>query len=348
MNKDFESEPASDKPDEEAAIWMAKLDRNLSAAEQDAFFDWIAADPRNADALAEQRRNWKRLDTLGAWKPEHSDRANPNLIAPASPRRRLLLPFIGTLAAAACVALAFFLLNVTPDEEVEEGRSPVVAQRENRTYLEDGSYIKTKGGAGFSVRFSDVERRILLENGEAFFVVAKDSQRPFVVETPGVDVKAVGTAFNVKLELEYCEVLVAEGIVSMEFQERSDLSGSDDSMNAPSLLKESQLAIVPLDRVLTLETEVQVLSKDEMIERLDWQHGLLNFSDRGLFEIVEELNYLNDVQLRIADPELGNILFSGSVRSDNMEGFARLLETGFGAKADFSNDAEIVLTMPVQ
>ncbi len=340
MSKGFESEPAFEQPDREAAIWMSKLDRNLSAAEQDAFFDWIASDPKNADAIAEQRRNWKRMDGLGAWKPEHSDRANPNLIGPQQSDRRKALSLIGALAAAACVAILFFVSTGDLSEDARETSSSIVSQSDNRTYLEDGSYIKAKGGAGFSVLFTQDERRVRLEKGEAFFVVSKDSRRPFIVETRGLDVTAVGTAFNVKLEVEYCEVLVTEGIVSMEFE-----AGPDLAFESPPLLKESQLAIVPLDSGSSLESEVKVLSKDEVIERLDWQHGLMNFNDRALFEIVEELNNLNDVQLRIADPELGNMLFSGSVRSDNAEGFARLLETGFGAKADFSDDAEIVMIL---
>ena len=345
MTKHFDSEPSFDQSDEEAAVWMSKLDRTLSAAEQDAFFDWIAANPRNADALSEQRRNWKRLNRFGAWKPEHSERPNPDLIAPTPIKSRKWTNFIGTLSAAASIGILFFLLISSPGGVVDQDHPAEVANIKNRSLLEDGSLVKTKKGAVFSVHFSDTERRVRLESGEAFFMVAKDLQRPFIVEMSDVEVKAVGTAFNVKLESEHCEVLVAEGIVSMEVKEIASERHVDRPKRNPPLLRQSHLAIVPLGGGTQIEPEVKVLSKKEVIERLDWQHGLVNLKQQRLFDIVEELNFLNTVQLKITDPELGEISFSGSFRSDNVGGFARLLEMGFGAKADFSSATEITLSM---
>ncbi len=345
MREDYDNDPSLDPSEEEAANWLSKLDRTLTAAEQDAFFDWIAADPRNADALSEQRRNWERLDRFGAWKPEHSDRPNPDLIAPVPRKGRRWVYFLGALSAAAGIGMLFVLfMSRGPDGMTDQDHSSVVASIENRSLLEDGSVVKTKKGALFSVHFTDTERRLRFEGGEAFFMIAKDSRRPFVVEMRGVDVRAVGTAFNVKLEAEHCEVLVAEGIVSMEVQKAASVNREGQPSRNPPLLRQSHLAIVPLGTGEQREPEVKVLSKQEVVRRLDWQHGLMNFKQQRLSDIVEELNFLNTVQLSIADPELGNMAFSGSFRSDNVEGFARLLEMGFGAKADFSKDNEITLS----
>ena len=75
--------------------------------------------------------------------------------------------------------------------------------------------MKLNEGALHSVLFTDTERRVRLERGEAFFQVTKDPRRPFVVEVGGVTVRAIGTAFNVRLGGGELDVLVAEGKVEV-------------------------------------------------------------------------------------------------------------------------------------
>ncbi|MFL3660013.1 MAG: hypothetical protein ACJ07L_18445, partial [Opitutales bacterium] len=69
MNNPFESENDRPEGESEAAAWAWRIDRGLSAEEQDALFDWLAIDPRHAEILNRQRRDWKRLDKLSAWRP---------------------------------------------------------------------------------------------------------------------------------------------------------------------------------------------------------------------------------------------------------------------------------------
>lgn len=104
MNDSLHSHSGADKLEERAANWVWRLDRGLSAEEQDAFFDWLVADPQNAEVLARHRRNWKRLDKLADWRPEHAERPNPDLLAPDSSPRWNRRVFLTPLAAAAALA----------------------------------------------------------------------------------------------------------------------------------------------------------------------------------------------------------------------------------------------------
>jgi transmembrane sensor len=60
---------------------------------------------------------------------------------------------------------------------------------------------------------------------------------------------------------------------------------------------------------------------------------------------VAAFNRRNAVQLVVIDPELAAVRVSASLRSDNVDGFVRLLEAGFGARAERRGDAEILLRL---
>jgi transmembrane sensor len=79
---------------------------------------------------------------------------------------------------------------------------------------------------------------------------------------------------------------------------------------------------------------------------LAWQHRLLDFTATPLGEVVAALNRRNATQLVLADPGLAALRVSGSLRSDNVHGFVKLLETGFSVRAERRGDAEILLNRP--
>ena len=344
MNNPFETEKNRHEGENEAAVWAWRMDRGLSAEEQDALFDWLAIDPKHSEFLNRQRGDWKRLDKLSAWRPEHSGRPNPDLLAP-KPKPVVNRLFWGAMAAAAAFAVVFVSYQQI-SVRVSDSASERVAESkpEIRNELDDGSTIKLKEGAEVSVEFTDTERRVRLLKGEAFFIVAKDANRPFVVEVQGVDVSAIGTAFNVRFDAEAVEVLVAEGVVK--------LGSSSDSSASPELRIEPRLeaherAIISLTSQDLVVPQVAVLSKGEIQRVLAWQHGTMTFASKPLAEIIEELNRLNDMQLTIVDEALASEHFSGSLQSNNVEGFVSLLEKGYDVKAALRGNLEILLSKTV-
>lgn len=327
---------------EEAAAWMWRLDRGLTAREQDAFFDWLAADPANATLLEKQKQNWKRLDQLAAWRPEHGQGPNPDLLAPPNPSwfKRY---FVQTaVAAAAAIAIAIFGFQHLDGDKTPHAEVATLKQ-ENREVLEDGSTIKLNDNAKLSVLYNKQERRVRLDSGEAFFIVEKDPQRPFVVEVEGTDVQAVGTAFNVRIGRDSLEVLVAEGVVEVApYNSETNSSLETATKSLKPLLEAKQRAIIPLLGDVLASPQIDTLSKGEIQRVLAWQHGLMTFDAKPLGEIVEELNHLNDIQLKIIDPALSSTRFSGTISSRNLDGFVRLLEAGFGAQSETNGQTRIL------
>ena len=197
----------------EAAQWLARRDRGLSPAEQDDYLQWLRQDPRHGEALARHGATLRRMMRLGEWQPALSDEPNPDLFAP---RRRLpWRALVAGLAAAAALAVGGALWWPAGPAV------PPVAQKSylrinEREALPDGSLVELKDGSRIVIEFSETERRVRLTGGEAHFKVAKNSARPFVVETGGVAVRAVGTAFSVRLDAASVEVLVTEGKVTVD------------------------------------------------------------------------------------------------------------------------------------
>ena len=159
MNNPFESEKNRQDGENEAAAWAWRIDRGLSAEEQDALFDWLAIDPSHSELLNRQRADWKRLDKLSAWRPEHSDRPNPDLLAPK--RKSAARPVLwGFMAAAAAIAIAFVSYQALSNRISDSSLDRVAELKpEIRNELDDGSTIKLKEGAVIGVAFTDTERR---------------------------------------------------------------------------------------------------------------------------------------------------------------------------------------------
>ncbi len=308
--------------DEAAARWIARRDRGLTPAEQDEFLHWLAADPRHGERLARHHRGWSQLAHLSQWRPEHATEPNPDVLAPPPRRRRpaQILRWVvpATLAAAAALVFGVFAFQ-QPAPPTAVALEPGYRQQ----VLDDGSLVELNRGARLSVQFTTAERRVRLEHGEALFTVAKNAERPFIVEAAGVTVRAVGTAFNVKLGAAAVEVLVTEG--------RVQLDRPAAPLPAAPLVEAGQRAAVPLAGP---SAAVAPVSREDIDRALAWQPRLLEFAATPLSEVAAEFNRRNRTQLVVADEALRALPIGASFRSDNLDGFVRLLESSFGVRVE--------------
>ena len=346
-------------PDERAADWLIRRDRGLTPAEQDEYLQWLAADPRHGDALARQQETWRELDLLADWRPEHAREPNPALLAPPRRTTRRPLRWVApvALAAAACAATAFFLNRKPRSAELRaSSAAPAIATGYERRVLDDGSILELNRGASVSVAYTPAERRVRLLSGEAHFTVAKNPARPFVVSAAGVETRAVGTAFNVRLGSAVVEVLVTEGkvavsetigpaLVAEPVRTERDSRGGLPASGRPTFLIAHERVTIPLAPAPTAPTAAVAttdspstftpvtVSADEIALALAWQPRLLEFSAAPLAEVVAEFNRHNTVQLALANPALATLPVTASFRSDNVEGFVRLLEATSGVRA---------------
>jgi transmembrane sensor len=161
-----------------------------------------------------------------------------------------------------------------------------------------------------------------------------------VVRAGGVDVRAVGTAFNVKLAGANLEVLVTEGTVHLSQPPASPHAAAEPPpvLAALSVGQRTVIAVAPA----IAPPAVVPVSAPEIDRLLDWRPRLLDFESTPLAEAVEIFNRANPVRLVIADEELRTVPIVASIRSNNLEGFVRMLEATVGVRAE-RRSSEIVL-----
>lgn len=319
----------------QASEWLIKRDRGLTAVEQDEFFLWLSADARHGEWFARQQRMWKDFNQLAQWRPEHSAEPNPDLLARPM-RRTVRWPVWITLAAAACVT--FVLLWERPWSRQSPIAAPVemVAQGYEHRALEDGSVVELNRGARIEVNYLPAQRLVRLVQGEASFTVAKNHDRPFIVRAGGVDVRAVGTAFNVRLDAQSVEVLVTEGKVRVDDAARGGTLLAASVPGETPVLSAGEKVIVEAAPIVRV-TAAAILP-GEMEQLLAWKPVLFDFNPLPLGEVVVQFNRRNHTQLVLADDTLATLPIVASFRSDNVEGFVRLLELTSGVRAERSGD----------
>lgn len=242
--------------------------------------------------------------------------------------QRALPVFSGTAVAAGLLlvaGLAGWLRWPThgTDYHTDVGGLSAIAVR-------DGSTITLNTDSGIRIDLSNSERRVDLDKGEAFFEVAKDPSRPFVVRVGDQRVTAVGTKFSVRREQNSIRVIVTEGKVRIEHQ--GSQQPSETAMITPG-----GVAVAGNAGVL-----VQNKPLSDAEERLSWRKGTLVFRDTPLNEAVAEFNRYAARPIDIEDPAIGSLRIGGQFRTNNAQGFVRLLAEAFPIEVD-ATDKRIVL-----
>jgi transmembrane sensor len=190
--------------------------------------------------------------------------------------------------------------------------------------LADGSTATLSSDSRLDVRMSRGERHVTLAKGEAFFDVARDARRPFVVEAQGRRIAVVGTRFSVRNDPEALRVVVTEGKVRLE-----SVAGTDGRAQPEALLPAGSVATAGRNGVL-----VRSLPVADAERYLEWRDGYLSFDDTSLATAAAEFNRFSTRKLELGDAAVAELRIGGNFRWSNTEGFVRLLEQGFPVRAE--------------
>jgi transmembrane sensor len=323
---------------ETAARWTIRRDRGLSAAESIEFELWLAASARHAAALQRAADAWSLLDRI----PDENAR---QALQAATRRRSFWRRFlaVGSLAVAAAAALV--VVHWPTSGERAALPSPVASPADTAPHtftLTDGTVVRVNTGSEVVEHFTAGERRVRLVRGEAHFNVAPNTERPFVVRAGEIDVRAVGTAFNVNLQSAAIEVLVTEGVVR--------LSPSDETVPTPtestpiSLLNSGHRALVTRQPVSSgVAVVVSAMSTEDISRALAWQEPLLRFGGATLAEVAASFELRTGRRVILADPALASLRLGGRFRADDIDGFAHVLATTLEIEVERADDGTLVL-----
>jgi len=175
------------------------------------------------------------------------------------------------------------------------------------------------------VRINNGRRDIVLMRGEALFHVAHDTNRPFFVTAAATLVRAVGTAFSVRIRADNSvDVFVTEGRVAVG-SPRSDAANEPQMSPPATAVAAGEAAAVSRGRLT-----FRHLSAEEMGRKLAWTDPSgprLSFWGETLNEVVGEFNRYNVRHLSIVDPQIQQIRLGGNFRASDLDGFIETLKS---------------------
>ena len=324
------SSPSPDSPENTlratAARWAVRRDRGLSAAESIDYELWLAADPRHAAAMQRTSAAWSLLDRI----PESA--AAPVLAADARRRSfwRRTIAF-GSLAAAALVVGLFIWSRPLPADPALVAFRLSATTKPRLVTLSDGTVVQLNTGGAVVEEFTADTRHVTLTRGEAHFAVTKNPARPFIVQAGSLQVRAVGTAFNINLQSAAVDVIVTEGRVQLT-------TGTPD---APALNAGERATLRRAAAGPTLV--VARIGAAAITQTLAWREPLMRLGGATLAELAAEFERATGRRLVLADPTLAELRFGGRFRADDIDGFTHLLATTLDLDVERAADGTIVL-----
>ncbi len=332
MNQPLQS--AATRIEERAARYLARRHEPQWTAQDQAELDaWLKESTAHEVAYLRLEYGWQKTDRLAALRGASlAEDINPASRIAASARSgaqplrasRGRSSFLWSGAAAAAVMLVclgawrggLFDAVRYAHYETEIGGHQTVP-------LADGSRIELNTNTQVRADFGDKARTVWVDRGEAYFDIAPDPARPFVVYAGERRVTVLGTKFAVRRDAGRVLVAVTEGRVQLE---------TTAATEPPKIMKGGDKAIVE-----RTSTRIESVTAERVARELSWRQGMLSFDQTTLAAAAEEFNRYNRKKLRVTDTS-AQVRIGGSFEAANLGAFVRLLQQGFGLRA--SDDGE--------
>ncbi len=353
-----------------AADWVLRLrEPTVTPSEIGEWLEWCECDPENKAAFERMQTLLHRCSNIreqpiadadvaadtyygqvsvGEWNRLREKVRPASVRAPAPARRSR--QFTWALLAAAIATLAVGITWRVTSVGQLESRDVVIATTtgvNRKVELPDGTQVTVAAGSRLTTHYSVDQRNVYLDQGEAYFEVKKDPERPFIVHALGTKVTAVGTAFNVRAEEQAVRVAITEGIVDVE--PASDSSQIQPSSRAAATATDTTQ---PIERIrlsaghqvtfAPTEPKPLVVSIDAQ-RAISWVSGTLQFVDEPLSSVIAAVNRYHAKPIVLEDVRLGTRRFTGTVVADRVPEWLNGLPDVFPVVVDDSVDDSVVI-----
>jgi transmembrane sensor len=288
--------------------------------------------------LHTERLKEKGFD-LDAGKQETGS-LNLNLTEQRDKDKRKKIFWIGGLAAlvVAIIFIGFFYNNTTAPAKDKIAKSEVSTKNGSRTKIQlpDGSTVWLNSSSKLvydNEHFGTGIREVSL-TGEAYFDVVKNPAKPFVIHTAKMDIKVLGTAFNVKCYPgeKTTETSLIHGSVEVTLKDRQEkimmkpneklIINNDDVKQAAAPVKSimaSQKAAPLKERpIIELRNHLTLYPADNSIVETAWKENRLVFSSETLEEIALKMERWYGVTIIIASERLKKELLTGAFEEETI------------------------------
>jgi transmembrane sensor len=346
-----------------AGEWLLRLqDDDLDQKEFSAWLQWHEADPLNRAAFEEAQAAFESANGLAigerkVWAASLIQARDERIVGSkpvetGAPYWHWLAKIVSQIAqpryaaALSLVALAAgvfgwqaLISNDGAQTLTTTFHTPRATHRLER--LPDGSTIQLGAKSSVSLSFSREVRYLVLENGEAFFSVAKDPTRPFIVQAGAVAVRAVGTEFNVRRVGDSTIVSVREGKVDI----LQGIPGIGANAGVKHAARSDSVRIGAGEQVAARGTEpalaIKVISPQAIAT---WQSGRLEFADEPLHQVVATVNRYSAREIVITDQTLAALRVTGTLSEDRIDEWLRALPTTFPIRVIEVSEQTVLLS----
>ena len=311
-----------------AADWLVRLhDAPGDEALAVAWLQWCEEDPRNLQEFCSAQSVWHAANPSA---PALPSLAEPVLSAPPAVQRGVTRRTWFGLAATVLIAVGVgtsMYLRTGDDELLQSYATPIAGT--GSSVLPDGSRVELGADSRITTRYTAKQRSISVDFGEAYFLVAKDPARPFLVDAGDMRVTAVGTAFNVRRNSDRVVIAVSEGRVQLD----SKSEFTDTGTESATPLVAGQQAIYSSDsRTVTI---AEIKAGDVA----SWRNGVLKYMHEPLGSVAQDLSRYHNKRIIISDARLSAMPFTGTVFSTRIGDALNALESVFPLRVKERHDA---------
>jgi transmembrane sensor len=377
---------------EEAAEWWLTLQGEVTRAQREQYVDWLRESSVHVAEMLhvaqvhgalEQFQHWSGIPIDGSREEDENIVALPSALHHPEAQRnrsetRPRRPFVWTMAAALLVIVGAATVLLFGGGggviQTERGERREVA-------LADGSVVQVDPETRLRIKYEERVRRVFLDHGRALFHVAKNTERPFLVESNSTTVRAVGTAFAVEQQANAVLVTVAEGKVAVFPTESSPAQihapstassaetsskvakGSSPLPSAPTFPPnatpqgdgEATGTTAPTGSAhaifLAANQQVSVARSGsaESVRTVDsgrelaWADGRLIFENNTVGDAVRQFNRYNRIQIVVNDANLARRPISGVFSAADPESFAAFIQSVARVRVTHRDNSDITI-----
>ncbi len=345
--------------------FLALADDDLPRAQRKAWMDWLLEKPEHHEAYDRVDNLWRQLNGVGpvalpsadelAADDYSGDTALPlpmlpqRIFAKVTHLRAMRARTTGIVAIAAslmiAVGLSFYVGfwdGLSHQRQVFATRPAQIAAFD----LPDGSKITLAGDSAVDSDFSPQYRDLVLVRGQAFFDVAKDAKRPFIVHSGSGSVTAIGTKFDVNNVQGLITVTVAHGLVRVASGDVHHPASMAPDQSAPGAPEGVASTLVGMGEQVSYSAsgDLHAVQAVNLEQALSWRQGYLTLVNEPLTRAIEQINRYATHRIYYRRADIQDLHVSGTVYLDRIDYWLKGLEQGYAVKVVEAGQEGVLLT----
>ncbi|WP_437917888.1 FecR family protein [Sphingobacterium sp. LRF_L2] len=339
------------KIDKEFEVLVEKYIRKETSAEENKvvhdFFDSFASEPEILEALPprvveiiKKRMHNKLMQRLSNNRRQHQPRK-------AGYSRKIA----ASIAVVLCLFSFFYFYS---REKTETNHTlNLVKGQQRQIILEDGTKVTLNASSKliYPQSFKDKTTREVTLEGEAYFDVAKNPKKPFLIHTPRMEISVLGTAFNVR---DYSEEATAEtALIHGKVEIWKVGNQSNKFILRPKekfVLAEKKKDINISDKTTSVNNHPEpkiesfkISERDGSAQETEWMLKRITIQDEPMSQIALRLERMYGINIHITNTQVSLQMYSATFDNENLDNILKALQTvnPFIVKKQPNGDIEI-------